>query len=185
MEILAEYDLVVRQKLAWPSAETEGAVWAVGCLFVPSFHAECAVSIASDKNTSALRVHSLSRSCWRHLCVRRGESSSDPIDFVEPALAIETIELELEASDRLRKMFDLCDLSSKGKGFGADGMGVYGQRFLPTPASFNWWSGEAGDGRFRFVEILHTAAKTFAKWEASTTALDGVSLYFHDRYLGE
>lgn len=189
--MIPTYDDALRTILELPTLESEswGARRVVQCLFKPSFHPECAISLVERNGVSALTVRVPSCSIWSVVSARRGVPTNDPAaDWVKPTLSTEHVAgLPPEAAAAWQAAVDAiagARLPERAT-IGLDGMTVDVRLWSPSlRGAFSLWFGELdpADSRHRLVGAVLGTALRAARWERSAVALANVRGYLGEAF---
>jgi hypothetical protein len=177
------YDEALRTILQIPALadEASGAERVLRCLFKPSFHPECSISLVERDGAEQMTIRIPARSVWSLIQARAGSPTENPVtDWVKPPVSVEQVATRPPAS--LRAAIDAVEQKPLPEvpAFGIDGMSVdvvlWRQGF---ERSFSLWFGrfDDGDERHRLVRSVLETAIDVARWGQSRTGLHAVRAY--------
>lgn len=170
MDWRAEYERLLRETLCVPSH----AERAVTCIYEPSFHPECAITLV--ESDASLTIRTLTRSVWTFFNARR--HATELVDWVEPALAVERCGDAVD--ETLRTLAGACRSEARaGPAGGLDGMIVAIEIADGTEIHRRErWVGSDADACIRLASALHAAALSRATTDASRAGLGAITRYF-------
>jgi ribosomal protein L37AE/L43A len=185
---LVEYKLLLRKVLRLSRVENTDhhqVRQVARIVFRPSFDPECAVTLALGPSRTTLTIRTLPRSIWSFYNARNGGRTANPVvDWVEPALSIETHDVPPNEANDLWTTAERGRVASKqSPSMGIDGMTVEVEHFTPdqTLCVERWGlrSGE-NDANVDFAIAVWDLATRCATTDAVRRGLGGLARYVGD-----
>ena len=182
VDILDAYAAHLARLLALPPFTVEAAGSpAVRVLLQPSFDPEVAITLVAAPDHARMVVRTLDRSAWGHLYAMHDGTAADPVrGFVEPIVAAEEIEVELDTAAALvARVAVAAAEASADDGIGLDGMPVEGEVTdgARTVAFKRWSPTRAGDALEVAIVDLVELARGSMRWQRSRVALEAIARY--------